>query len=93
MDGDSETMKLHITHLDKLVKEANPVMPIVAALVNKKIEVIELEVKLEDVRRQIEGWFKSTTSLACILPVLEVNAQLQGIANDEPENWPKDFLQ
>jgi hypothetical protein len=92
-DGDSETMKSHITHLDKLIKEANPVGPMVAALVNKKIEVIELEVALEDVRRQIEGWFKSSTSLACILPILEVNAQLHGIANDEPGNWPKDFLQ
>ncbi len=60
---------------------------------NKKIEVIELEVELEDIRRQIEGWFKSSTSLACILPILEVNAQLHGITNDEPGNWPKDFLQ
>ncbi len=92
-DGDSETIKSHITHLAKLVKEANPVMPMVAALVNKKIEVIELEVKMEDVRRQIEGWFKSSPSLACILPVLEVNARLQGITNDDPVNWPKGFLQ
>ena len=65
----------------------------VAALVDKKIEVIELEVQLEDVRRQIEGWFKSSTSLACILPILEVNAQLHGVVNDEPGNWSKDFLQ
>jgi hypothetical protein len=61
--------------------------------VDKKIEILELEVQLEDVRRQIEGWFKSSTSLACILPILEVNAQLHGIVNDEPGNWPKDFLQ
>ncbi len=48
---------------------------------------------MEDVRNQVEGWFKSSTSLACILPILEVHAQLHGLANDEPGNWPKDFLQ
>jgi hypothetical protein len=40
----------------------------------------------------VEGWFKTTTALACILPILEVNAQLQGILKDEPGNWPRDFL-
>ncbi len=88
-DGDSETMKSHITHLNKLVKEANPAKKMVAALLNKRIVAIELEAKLEDVRRQIEGWFKSATSLACILPILEVHAQLNGLTNDEPGNWPK----
>ncbi len=92
-DGDSETMKSHITHLNKLVKEANPAKKMVAALVNERIVEIELEVKLEDARRQIEGWFKSKTSLACILPILEVHAQLNGLVNDEPGNWPGDFLQ
>ncbi len=89
-DGDSETMKSHITHLNKLVKEANPARKMVAALVNKRIVEIELKAKLEDVRRQIEGWFKSKISLACILPILEVHAQLNGLANDEPGNWPRD---
>ena len=92
-DGDSETMKSHITHLNKLVKEANPEKKMVAALVDAKIVNLELEAKLEDVRKQIKGWFKSTTSLACILPILEVHAQLHGPSNDEPGNWPKDFLQ
>jgi hypothetical protein len=54
-DEDSETMKSHSTHLNKLVKEANPAKQIVAALVNERIVKIELEVKLEDVRKQIEG--------------------------------------
>ncbi len=56
-DGDSETMKSHITHLNKLVKEANPEKKMVAALVNAKIVNLELEAQLEDVRKQIEGWF------------------------------------
>jgi hypothetical protein len=87
-------MKSNITHLNKLVKEAYPAKQIVAALVNKRIVKIELEAKLEDIRKQVEGWFKSSTPLACILPIfLEVHAQLHGLVNDEPGNWPKDFLQ
>jgi hypothetical protein len=92
-DGDAETMKSHITHLDKMIKEASPVLPMTTLILQEKIAEIEMEVRLEDVRRQIDGWFKTTTSLACILPILEVHAQLQGITNDEPGNWPKDFLQ
>jgi hypothetical protein len=42
-DGDSETMKSHITHLNKLVREANPAKHMVAALVNESIVRIELE--------------------------------------------------
>jgi hypothetical protein len=91
-DGDSESMKSHITHLNKLVKEAKTALPIVATLLVERIAEIEMEVKLEDVRKQVEGWFKTTTALACILPILEVNAQLHGILKDEPGNWPRDFL-
>jgi hypothetical protein len=92
-DGDEETMKSHITHLDKLIKEASPAMPVTALMLQERIKEIELEVRMEDVRKQIEGWFKATTSLACVLPILEVHAQLHGIVNDEPGNSPKDFLQ
>jgi hypothetical protein len=86
-------MKSHITHLEKLIKEASPAMPVTTLMLQEKVSEIEMEVKLEDIRRQIEGWFKTTTSLSCILPILEVHAQLHGIINDEPGNWPKDFLQ
>ncbi len=92
-DGDVETNKSHITHLDKLIKEASPAMPVTTLILQERIEEIEVEVRMEDVRRQIEGWFKTSPSLACILPILEVHAQLHGIANDKPGNWPRDFLQ
>lgn len=86
-------MKSHISHLDKLIKEASPAMPLTALMLQERIKEIELEVRMEDVRKQIEGWFKTTTSLACVLPILEIHAQLHGTVNDEPGNWPKDFLQ
>jgi hypothetical protein len=35
--------------------------------------------------------FKRTTSLACVLPILEVHAQLHGIANDEPAMMKEDW--
>ncbi len=75
-DGDSESMKSYITHLNKLVKEARTALPIVAALLVERVAEIEREARLDDVRKQVKGWFKTTTSLACILPILEVNAQL-----------------
>jgi hypothetical protein len=81
-DGDAETMKSHISHLDKLNKEASPAMPLTALMLQERLKGIELEVRMEDVRKQIEGWFKTTTSLACVLPILEVHAQLHGIVND-----------
>ena len=86
-------MKSHITHLNKLVKEARTALPIVAALLVERVAEIERKVRLDDVRKQVEGWFKTTTALACILPILEVNAQLHGILKDEPGNWPRDFLE
>ncbi len=92
-DGDAETMKSHITHLDKLIKEASPAMPVTTLMLQERIKEIEMEVRMEDVRRQIEGWFKTSTFLACILPILEVHAQLHGIAKEKPRNWPRDFLQ
>jgi hypothetical protein len=92
-DGDAETMKSHITHLDKMIKEATPEMPMTSLSLQERIDEIEMEVRMEDIRKQIEGWFKTTTSLACVLPILEVHAQLRGIANDTSGNWPKDFLQ
>ncbi len=92
-DGDAETMKSHITHLEKMIKEATPSTLTTALLLQERIKETEMEVRMEDVRRQIEGWFKTSTSLACILPILEVHAQFHGIANDEPGNWPRDFLQ
>ncbi len=45
------------------------------------------------VQRKIEGWFKTNTSIVCVLPILEVHAQIHDAVHDEPRNWPKDFLQ
>ncbi len=92
-DGDAETMKSPITHLERMIKEAAPANPTTSLLLQERIKEIEMEVRMEDVRRQNEGWFKTSTSFACVLPILEVHAQLHGIANDEPGNWLRDFLQ
>jgi hypothetical protein len=49
---------------------------------------------MEDVRKKLEGWFKTSTAIVCVLPILEVHAQIHGaVKDDEPGNWPKDFLQ
>ena len=44
-------MKSHITHLDKLIKEASPAMPVTTLMLQERIAEIEMEVRLEDVRR------------------------------------------
>jgi hypothetical protein len=35
-DGDAETMKSHITHLDKLIKEASPAMPVTTLMLQER---------------------------------------------------------
>ncbi len=62
-------------------------------MLEERIEEIEKDIVMEDVRRKIEGWFKSNTSIICVLPILEVHAQIHGVVQDEPGNWQKDFLQ
>ena len=92
--GDTETMKSHVTHLKRMIKEADSAAPVVVMLLEEKIVEIERDIKMEDVRRKIEGWFKTSTAIMCVLPILEVHAQIHGaVQNDEPGNWPKDFLQ
>ena len=91
--GDSKTTKSHVTNLRRMIKEADSATPANVMMLNDKIESIEKDIAMEDIRRQIEGWFKTSTSLACVLPVLEVHAQIHEAAHDEPGNWPKDFLQ
>jgi hypothetical protein len=47
-------MKSHITHLlEKMIKEATPATPTTLLLLQERIEEIEMEVRMEDVRRQI----------------------------------------
>jgi hypothetical protein len=91
--GDSKTTKSHVTNLRRMIKEADSATPANVMMLNDKIESIEKDIAMEDIRRQIEGWFKTSTSLACVLPILEVHAQIHEAAHDEPGNWPKDFLQ
>ena len=92
--GDTETMKSHVTHLKRMIKEADSAALVVVMLLEEKIVEIERDIKMEDVRRKIEGWFKTSTAILCVLPILEVHAQIHGaVQNDEPGNWPKDFLQ
>jgi hypothetical protein len=91
--GDSKTTKSHVTNLRRMIKEADSATPANVMMLNDKIESIEKDIAMEDIRRQIEGWFKTSTSLACVLPILEVHAQIHAAAHDEPGNWPKDFLQ
>ncbi len=54
-DGDAETVKSHVTHLDKLIKEASPAMLVTTLMLQERIEEIEMAVRMEDVMRQIEG--------------------------------------
>ena len=92
--GDSKTTKSHVTNLRRMIKEADSATPANVMMLKDKIEEIEKDIAIEDIRRKIEGWFKTTTSLVCVLPILEVHAQIHdAAAHDEPGNWPKDFLQ
>jgi hypothetical protein len=91
--GDTETTKSHVTNLRRMIMEADSMTPENVLILNETINKIEKDIEIEDTQRMLEGWFNTATSLACILPILEVNAQLRGIANDDPGNWPKDFLQ
>ena len=91
--GDSETTKSHVTNLRRMIKEADSATPANVMTLKERIEEIEKDIAIEDIRRKIEGWFKSSTSLVCVLPILEVHAQIHEAAHDEPGNWPKDFLQ
>ena len=85
--GDTETMKSHVTHLKRMIKEADSAAPVVVMLLEEKIVEIERDIKMEDVRRKIEGWFKTSTAIMCVLPILEVHAQIHGaVQNDEPGN-------
>jgi hypothetical protein len=60
--GDTETMKSHVTHLKRMIKEANSAAPVVVMMLEEKIVEIERDIKMEDVRRKIEGWFKNIYS-------------------------------
>ena len=92
--GDTETMKSHVTHLKRMIEEADSAAtPANVMMLEERIGEIERDIVMEDVRKKMEGWFKSTTSLVCVLPILEVHAQIRGAVQDEPGNWPKDFLQ
>jgi hypothetical protein len=91
--GDTETTKSHVTNLRRMIKEADSMTPENVLLLKETINKIEKDIEMEDARRKIEGWFKSNTSILCVLPILEVHAQIHGMVQDEPGNWPKDFLQ
>ena len=91
--GDTETMKSHVTHLKRMIEEADSATPANVMMLEERIGEIERDIVMEDVRKKMEGWFKSTTSPVCVLPILEVHAQIRGAVQDEPGNWPKDFLQ
>ena len=69
-----------------MIREADSMTPENVLMLKERINEIEKDIEIEDTQRRIEGWFNTATSLACILPILEVNAQLRGIANDEPGN-------
>ncbi len=84
--GDTETMKSHVTNLRRMIKEADTVTPANVLLLNERIEKIEKDIEMEDAQRKIEGWFKSNTSIICVLPILEVHAQIHGMVNEEPGN-------
>ncbi len=91
--GDLETMKSHVTHLRRMINEADSATPANVMLLKERIAVIQKDIVMEDVRRKIEECFKSKTSIICVLPILEVHAQLHGVVHDEPGDWPKDFQQ
>jgi hypothetical protein len=84
--GDSETMKSHVTHLKRMIKEADTATPANVMMLEERIEKIEKDIAMEDVRRKIEGWFKTNTSIICVLPILEVHAQIHGAIHDDPGN-------
>jgi hypothetical protein len=87
-------MKSHVTHLKRMIEEAVSAAPLNVMMLEERIKEIEKDIAMEDVRKKIEGWFKSSTAMMCVLPILEVHAQIRGaVQNDEPGNWPKDFLQ
>jgi hypothetical protein len=91
--GDSETMKSHVTNLKRMMKEADAATPANVMMLEERIVEIEKGMSMEVGQRKIEGWFKTNTSIVCVLPILEVHAQISGLAIDEPRNWPKGFLQ
>ena len=47
-------MKSHVTHLKRMIKEADSAAPVVVMLLEEKIVEIERDIKMEDVRRKIE---------------------------------------
>ena len=85
--GDTETMKSHVTHLKRMIEEADSATPANVMMLEERIGEIERDIVMEDVRKKIEGWFKTSTSMICVLPILEVHAQIYGaVQNDEPGN-------
>jgi hypothetical protein len=61
--GDTETMKSHITHLKRMIEEADSATTANVMMLEERIGEIERDIVMEDVRKKIEGWFKSITSL------------------------------
>ena len=53
--GDSDTMKTHVTHLRKMIREADSAAPASVMMLEERIEELEKGIAIEDVRRKIEG--------------------------------------
>jgi len=88
--GDSETTKSHVTNLRRMIKEADSATPANVMMLKDKIEEIEKDIAMEDIRRQIEGWFKTSTSLVCVLPILWL--PWRGTAYAVPWQYPIFFF-
>ncbi len=87
--GDTKTMKSHVAHPKRMIEEADSATTANVMMLEERIGEIERDIMMEDVRKKIEEWFKLTTSLVCVLPILEVHAQIRGAVQDEPGNWPR----
>ncbi len=53
--GDTETMKSHVTHLKRMIEDADFAMPVNVMMLEERIGEIERDIVMEDVRRKIEG--------------------------------------
>ena len=56
--GDTETMKSHVTHLKRMIEEAVSAAPLNVMMLEERINEIENDIVMEDVRKRLRDGSK-----------------------------------